>query len=272
MKPKIYPVLFWCFCSLSLTAAHNNVSEGGRSAAMAHASVALTDFWSLQNNQAGLAYYDHFAAGFYYENRYLVKNLSLNAGGVVIPAGAGAFALNISYFGYSKYNESKIGIAYARSFGKVLAVGLQLDYLGTSIAEGYGKKGLVTFELGLLSKINKHFTIGAHVFNPVNVKLSEYADERIPAELRIGASYAFDENILVSVEVEKDTEFDPVVKMGLEYRIVKQVYLRGGVAGGPFTYSFGFGLDFDKLKIDFSSSVHQVLGYSPQVSVIYNFK
>jgi hypothetical protein len=74
------------------------------------------------------------------------------------------------------------------------------------------------------------------------------------------------------VEVEKNMDFDPVLKMGLEYRIVKQVYVRGGVASGPFTYFFGFGLSFDKLKIDFSSSIHQVLGYSPQISVVYSFR
>ena len=272
MYPKVYLALLWLICSSGLRAAHNNTPVGGRSAAMAHASVAFTDFWSLQNNQAGLAFYDHFAAGFYYENRFLVKTLSLNAGGVVIPVGTGAFAMNISYFGYSKYNESKIGVAYARSFGKVLAIGLQLDYLGTSIAEGYGRKGLVTFEVGLLSRINRHLTLGAHIFNPVNVKISDYDNEHIPPDIRVGAAYALDDNVLVSVEVEKNMDFDPVLKMGLEYRIVKQVYVRGGVAGGPFTYFFGFGLSFDKLKIDFSSSIHQVLGYSPQISVVYSFR
>jgi hypothetical protein len=40
---------------------------------MGTASVALADFWSLQNNQAGLAYFNTPAAGAYFENRFLVK-------------------------------------------------------------------------------------------------------------------------------------------------------------------------------------------------------
>jgi len=272
MNLKLYLALLFFTCSLSLVAGHDNVPQGGRSAAMAGASVALTDFWSLQNNQAGLAYYNHLSAGFYYENRFLTKELSLKSGGFVLPTNSGNFGLNLTYFGYSKYNESKVGISYARAFGKVLAIGLQLDYLHTSIAEDYGKKGLVTFELGLLSKINEHLTLGAHIFNPIGAKLAEYEDERIPAILKVGAAYSFDSNILISVEAEKDTEHDPILKFGLEYRIIEKIFVRGGVSSNPGTYSFGFGLNLDKLKIDFSSTIHQTLGYSPQISVYYNFK
>ncbi len=255
-----------------LFAAHDNVPEGGRSAAMANASVAFTDFWSLQNNQAGLAFYNHFASGIYFENRFMVKELSLKAGGVVMPVKAGVLGLNISYFGYPKYNESKFGLAYARSFGDVLAVGVQLDYLLTSIDENYGKKGLVTFEIGLLSKINEHLNLGAHIFNPIQAKLTNENNERIPAIIRLGAAYSFDENIMVSVEAEKDTKTDPILKLGLEYRIIKPIYVRGGISTNPGLYSFGFGLDYKKLRVDFSSSVHSVLGYSPQLSLIYIFK
>ena len=271
MSLKLYLAIIFLIFSTQLSAIHDNVPQGGRSAAMAHASVALTDFWSLQNNQAGLAFYNHLAAGFYYESRYLTKELSLKSGGVILPTKSGNFGLNLSYFGYPKYNESKIGISYARSFGDVLAIGLQLDYLHTSIAEDYGSKGVATFEIGVLSKINEHLTLGAHVFNPISVKISDYDDERIPAIIRVGAAYSFDNNILVSVEAEKETEFDPILKLGLEYRIVEKVYVRGGISTFPGLYSFGFGLDFKKLKIDFSSTIHQVLGYSPQISMIYNF-
>jgi len=272
MNPRYVFHCIFLVIPFFLNAAHDNVPEGGRSAALANASVALTDFWSLQNNQAGLAFYNRPAGGIYFENRYMVKEMSMKAGGVVMPVKAGVLGLNISYFGYPKYNESKFGLAYARSFGDMLAVGVQLDYLHTSIDENYGKKGVATFEIGLLSKINKHLSIGAHIFNPIQAKLTDYDNERIPAIIRIGAAYSFDENILVTVEAEKDTRMDPVLKCGLEYRIIEQIYVRGGISTNPGLYSFGFGLDFKKLRIDFSSSVHEVLGYSPQISLIYNFK
>ncbi len=252
--------------------ATGNVPEGGRSAAMGNASVALADFWSLQNNQAGLAFYNQPAAGVYFENRFLVKELSLNSGGVVLPVNSGVFGVKFAYFGYDLYNESKVGLAYARKFGENFAAGLQLDYLLTSIGDDYGKKGVVTFEAGIQSKINQNLTIGAHVFNPIHAKLNEYSDERIPAILRVGAAYSFDKNLILTVEAEKETAFDPALRFGIEYRIIDEVFVRGGLSSNPGQYTFGFGLNLNRLKVDFASSVHHVLGYSPQISLIYSFK
>lgn len=272
MFVKVFRLSILLFIPVLAYAGNGNVPQGGRSAAMAHASVALSDFWSLQNNQAGLAFYGQPAAGFYFENRFMVKELSLKSGGFVFPVGTGVIGASVSYFGYPKYNESKFGLAWARSFGKILSVGLQLDYLLTSIGSDYGRKGIATFEIGLLSKVSEQLSIGAHIFNPLHVKFAEYDDERLPAIFRIGAAYAFDENILVTVEAEKDTEFDPVLKVGIEYQVVKSVYVRGGISTNPGLYSFGFGLNLNHLRVDLSSSVHQVLGYSPQISMIYQFK
>ncbi|MCF8364801.1 MAG: hypothetical protein K9H16_03415 [Bacteroidales bacterium] len=268
-----YLILFFSILSLNpLIAINGNVPEGARSSAMGGASVALSDFWSLQNNQAGLAFYNLPAAGAYLENRYLIKELSLKSGGVVLPTKSGVFGLKLSYFGYSLYNESKFGLAFARKLNEKFAVGVQLDYLLTSIGNDYGKKGMVTFEVGFLSRINDHLSLGAHIFNPINAKITDYADERVPAVIRVGASYAFNDQLMVTAEVEKDSEFDPQARLGIEYRIIEEIYVRGGIASNPGLYSFGFGLNLKKLKLDFSSTVHQELGYSPQISMIYRFK
>ena len=271
MKNKILFLILGILFSVTGNSANDNYPEGGRSSAMAGASVALIDFWALQNNQAGLAFLDKFSAGVYFENRFLVKELSLNAASVVLPTRSGVFGLNVSYFGYSKFNDCKVGLAYARSFGDVLAFGLQLDYLRTSIAENYGSKGVVSFELGIMSKITKNLTVGAHVYNPARVKIAEYSDERIPTIIRLGASYKIAGNFILCLEAEKDIDFPAVLKAGFEYKIIEKIFVRCGVASNPSLYSFGFGLNFKKLKIDFSSTIHQVLGYSPQISLIYIF-
>lgn len=272
MIRRYFSVLLFIVSFQQVYALNGNVPEGARSSAMGGASVALSDFWSLQNNQAGLAFYNQLSAGAYYENRFLTKELSLKSGGVVLPTNSGVFGLKLSYFGFSQYNESKFGLAYARRLSEKIAVGIQLDYLLASFGNDYGKKGIVTFEIGFLSKINDHLSLGAYIFNPINAKVADYADERLPANIRLGASYAFDDKLMVTAEVEKDTEFDPMAKFGIEYRIIEEIYVRGGIATNPGLYSFGFGLNLKNLKLDFSSSIHQVLGYSPQISMIYRIK
>ncbi|MEZ5195668.1 MAG: hypothetical protein R2764_04515 [Bacteroidales bacterium] len=256
---------------------------GGRSAAMGNASVTLNDFWSVCNNQAGLAFYKNIAAGFYYENRFMVKDLSMRVGAFVLPTGSGVFGLNYNYFGYSQYNQQKIGLAYARSFGDRFSAGIQLDYLSTRIAQDYGSSHAFTFEIGVQSEIVENLFVAAHIFNPVQVKLEDENNERIPAVVRFGVSYSVSKDLIIAIETEKDTDFKPLIRGGLEYTIVKEAIVRIGYSTLPATvgsenfsiaslYTFGFGLKLNKFHLDLSSSVHQTLGWSPQVSIIFNFK
>ena len=100
----------------NLNAGNEINTIGGRSSAMGGSSVSLSDFWSVNNNQAGIANYKSFATGFYYEDKYLLKELSLKAFSFIFPTSSGVFGFNYSYFGYNLYNEQKLGIAYAKIF------------------------------------------------------------------------------------------------------------------------------------------------------------
>lgn len=257
--------------SLSVSAQKENVSIGSRSGAMGNASVTFTDFWAVHNNQAGMAYYDKIAAGIFYENRFITKELGLKCFSLVVPIKkAGVIGLNFSSLGYKLYNESKIGLAYGMAFGENISAGVQLDYIYTHIAENYGNKGVMTFEAGIRAKIIKNLIIGAHIFNPIQVKLALYNNERLPLIFKIGLSYTFSENAVLAVEVEKDNNFKPIFKTGLEYHIVKPVYVRIGIATNPFVYSFGAGFEFYRFKLDVSASRHPVLGFTPQASLVYD--
>ena len=211
--------------------------------------------------------------GAYYENRFLTKEMGLKCFSLIIPVKkAGVFGLNLSNFGYSLYNESKIGLAYAMKFGEIVSAGVQLDYMYTHIGEDYGNKSLITFEAGLRAKIIKNLVLAAHIFNPANLRLNAHSRERIPLIYKIGLSYTFTDKALIAVEVEKDMNFKPVFKTGLEYRVAKPVYLRIGIATNPMVFSLGLGLEFTKWKIDISASRHPQLGFSPQASVVFDIK
>jgi hypothetical protein len=269
MKKAIPALVFLC-CSVALLFGQkDNVCIGGRSAAIGNASVTLTDFWAVHNNQAGMAYYKKLAAGVYYENRFLTKEMGLKCLSVVVPVKkAGVIGLNVSNFGFSLYNESKIGLAYAMAFGERISAGVQLDYIYTHIGDNYGNRGLMTFEVGLRAKIIKELVIAIHVFNPANLKLSPHLNERIPLIYKIGLSYSFTDKAMVAAEVEKDMNFKPVFKAGVEYKVAKPVYLRIGIDTNPMLYSFGAGFEFHKFKLDIAASMHPQLGFSPQASLI----
>ncbi len=89
MKYKILSLLTIVLVILSHTlqlySSNDNLPQGARSAALGNASVTFADFWAIQNNQAGLADFKNIAAGFYYENRFLLKELSLKSVAFVLP-------------------------------------------------------------------------------------------------------------------------------------------------------------------------------------------
>jgi hypothetical protein len=147
-----------------------------------------------------------------------------------------------------------------------------MDYLSTKIGEGYGSKGQFVAEVGVQAKPLKGLTLGAHVFNPNHAKLVDYNNERIPTIIRLGANYNFSDKVMIALENEKDISQKSIFKAGIEYKVVKELYLRAGICTNPSLSSYGFGLNLQNLRIDVSASYHQVLGISPQFGLLYQFK
>lgn len=262
--------LIMLFVAGTSLAQQNNKFAGASAAAMGGSSVALNNFWGCNNNQATLGFSDNFGVGIFSENRFLLKSMMHSHISLAMPIkNNGAFGLNIDYFGDKLFNQKIIGIAYGRSLGKRFSFGLQLDYLNTAIGNNYGNKSNITFEAGILAKLSSELFLGAHVFNPIQSKLQSDADQRIQSNLRIGLSWLPSDKIIATAEVESDILNKPIYKAGLEYAITKGIFGRIGYSNNPNIFSFGVGVVLGDFTLDFSSSMHTVLGYSPQFSICY---
>ena len=269
MKYKFLLIL--SLITFSSFSQHDNSPLGARQAAMSGTSACIEDIWSVHNNQAGLANLNTIQAGIYYEDRYLLKELSLKCFAFALPVKSGVFGLEYNNFGFKLYNENKLGLAFSRKLYHNVSAGIQLDYFYTHIAEGYGNRGLMTFEAGIRTQLNQKLVIAAHVFNPLQSKLSDYNNETVPSIIKIGAMYTSSAKVNLSAEVEKNINNKPDFRAGVESIIIKNIYVRAGISTFPESFAFGFGFDYRKLRLDFASSYQQTLGYSPQFSMIYIF-
>jgi hypothetical protein len=266
--------IFLCFIFLVSNYAYsagNHIIIGGRAAALGTTSVTECDEWSVFNNQAGLAWCKRFSAGIYFENRYLLKDLSLKALAITLPAGRGAFGVSIRHFGFALYSEMNTGIAYGMRLTKRFSAGVQVDYLRLHAADGFKDINVFSCEIGLQFRADEHLWLGLHIANPIPVKFSSLTQERLPAILRFGLSWRITDGLHSDLEVEKDLIHKPVLKAGIEYRPAKSLFIRMGLLSNPTTFTFGFGLEFGNLQFDLASSYHLVLGYSPQASLVYYF-
>lgn len=201
----------------------------------------------------------------------MVPEYNLHSLALTIPTGTGTIGISYSYFGYPRYHESKIGLALGKSFHKRLAVGLQLDYLGTFIDDDLGTSGSLALEAGILAEPLDNLLLGLHVYNPTGSRIPKMHNERIPVILRLGLGYRFGDKLFVGVETEKDLEVGgPAYKMGVEYRVIEYIYARGGIrVQENVNHSFGLGFELLNFHADIAFSHHQILGYTPFFSLHY---
>lgn len=265
---------FLFILAASFAKAGDNPPLGGRSLGMAGSGVALSgDLWGIQNNQAGLAFIKSFQAGAFYESRFLVEGLGMKGFGAALPTKPGVFGLCVTSLGLGNlYSENKAGLSFAKSFGPKISAGVQIDYYYTHMAENYGNYSTACGEFGLMAEPVNNLKIGFHIFNITRSKLGGSTDERIPTIMRLGGLYSFSDRVLVTVEAEKDIDFKPIIRGGIEYRPVENFYLRAGAASNPNLMSFGCGIVMKKLRLDIASSFHSVLGFSPAVSLQYGLE
>ena len=271
MKRNLFLIGFFLFSYQCFSWDLSGIA-GARSNATGNCSVSLNDFWSIQNNPAGMANYRFFGVGISYENRFFMKELSLYNAALVMPMKIGTFGLSFNRFGFESFNENKLGLAYARSFGPYLKMGLKLDYLWFKFSDEYAKRRTATFEFGIQSDVTQDLCVGVYIFNPINVKLKTIHNERVPIVFRFGLSYKITKDFLATSEVEYNSDNSLDYRFGLEYNTLKEFYIRVGVHTNPATACFGIGYSLNHVVIDVSATMNQFTGVSFQSSLIFKIK
>ena len=259
---------------LSTNIYADNYPTGASNLGVANSTVAVPNLWSSFHNQGSLGFFEGMQVGLYYENRFNIPEFGVKSFAFAMNTKPGTFAIDFTSFGFSKFSDNKIGLAYGMKLSDYIAVGIQLDYFYIQQESYYGNIGAIAGEIGILANPFDDFYVGAHVFNPWRTKISENQDERLPTILRLGFAYDFSEEMKFSSEIEKDLDYPTMLKSGLQYEPVQNFILRTGVSfSGKNTFiAFGLGYLFKNVSLDISFENHPVLGFKSGVSVMYRIK
>lgn len=261
-------IVIFIFIGTFATNASENPHAGARAIALSNAFVSVSDTWSTFHNQAGLATFESFSAGVFYDSKFMVEELSNAALTAIFPTPLGIFGLSYYQRGKAEFKEGKIGLAYAKQLSEKINASLQFDYFFNSFPENDKVFGFPTFELGLTYRLNEEFIAGAHLFNPVkNGIKTYYGKEEMPLIIRIGGHYYFADNVLLSLEAQKASNSSVVLKTGLEFYPVKNLALRFGISEKPVQYTAGIGYRIGKISTDIAFSYHGNLGFTPSLSI-----
>jgi hypothetical protein len=234
-------------------------------------SINNADVFSFTANQASLAQLKNASAGVYAERRFFLEELNSYTAAFGLPTQSGSFGLKMNYYGFSDYNETQIGLAYARKLGTKVDVGAQFNYNGIRIA-GYGNDAAVSFEIGTVLHLTDKLHAGVHVNNPVGGKFGKDQQEKIASVYTFAMGFEPSEKFFMSTEIVKEQDQPVNVNAGLQYKFLSRLLARAGISTTTSTTWIGIGLFLKSFRIDVTTSIHSQLGITPGVMLVFNFK
>ncbi len=261
---------------LAITVAQAQVINdpiGARAWMHGGTSAAATDVWAAANNAGAMAFVKNSQAGLYTEQRFMMSEMKLaNVSGVLKTKylNVGGF---VNYYGYDLFNQQKIGLSVGKLLAENLALGVQINYLATNFGDNYyGNAHAWAGSIGVLYKPTSTLRTGLQLFNVTQAKYSATLTERIPTIGRLGLEYDVSKKVTTMLEADQMLNAQLVMRGGLRYQLHEILSLSVGAANNPVYYTFGTSIKIKTLNIDFASTFHQILGFTPHLGLIFPVK
>lgn len=254
-----------CFITIHLHSQDSKITIGARNRALGEASGTLVDSWSVFTNPGAVGKSDISQLSVSYQNRYNIEAFqTVGAASIyTLPwfnLGAGFYR-----FGDNLFNHQQISLNISHSL-QMVSLGLNMSRSQYSI-EGLGTKSAFLLEFGGLITLNKYILLSATASNITNSKIS--SEQKVPVIMTAGISIRPNNSLMMNAEIEKDLAFDENLKVGIEYQIIKWVWIRTGLTTSPVKGSFGFGIKPGKFLIDYAYVNRQGLGDIHELSLSY---
>ncbi len=229
-----------------------------------------SDPFSFTSNQAALAGVKQPMIGVFGERRFMLDATGAYRLAAVMPTHQGGFGLQLDYAGFSNFSESRIGLAYGRSLGSAVDLGIQFNYYGYRIPV-YGNASACYVEGGAIFHASERWEAGIHVYNPIGGKLGKAPDEKLASEFSAGLGYEISPDLFAGIEVVKEEDRYLYLVSGIQYRFADSFFVRAGLVSDTGSLFAGVGAGWNKLRVDLSASYHPVLGFSPGILFVVTF-
>ena len=233
-------------------------------------SLNHVDVFSFTANQASLAQLEKSAAGLYGERRFLLNELNNYSAVFGLTTNKGNFGVKAGYSGFTEYNETQLGLAYARKLDDKIDIGVQFNYNGISIPT-YGNASAISFEIGTIVHLSEKLHAGIHANNPVGGKFGKEQQEKLSSVYAVGLGYDASSKFFISCELEKEEDQPVNVNAGFQYKLIPQLLVRAGISSATSTLWAGMGLSLKSFRIDVTSAFHSQLGVTPGLLILFNF-
>lgn len=230
-------------------------------------SSVHADASAFTSNPAVLASIKRFSVSIYGERKFILNEMDQYRINASLPVQDGNLGLQVNRWGSVLFNETEFSLAYGRKMGRMDA-GIRFNYYQLKAAS-YGKASAVNFDAGFLYHPTDRVSTGIHIYNPLMRNLNE-TGEKIPFIYSAGFGYDASDKIFIAAMITK-TENQPVyIQTGVQYCFDEKLMARMGVSTGNTAFYFGAGIQWGQLRFDITTSLHQYLGLTPALMIVYN--
>jgi hypothetical protein len=263
----LYPLLLLLICFSASLGQSVSTPIGARANGIAYASASLFDAWGVFGNPASTAKTEILTTAFTYDLHPSLPGGNRTAAVINFPVNIGVVNAGVYRFGDALYNEQLVSAGFSGKLG-LAALGAQVNYIQYT-AEGFGTKGVVSINFGGIAELTPKLSVGAYIHNINQPEIAN--EEKLPTRMVAGLAFKPIDKVFISTELEKDLEYDPSWRTGIEYLFHKKFCARTGYRLNPNTAFFGLGFKSKKLTIDYAIQHNVSLSLSHQASISYAF-
>ena len=257
---------FVLFYSLQSKAGNEGFVFGPRALATGQSGLMHTDVWANHNNIGALGWLNSSSLGVSFDNRYNLSSLNqISFAGAAVSKKYGVFGLGLSRFGSEIFNQSRGSLGWSKAFG-IASIGIQGQWYQVA-ATDFPTKHQLVINFGGLAKLTSKLHFGASISNLNQAKASEFQNERIPTIVRAGLTYIPNDKIRLVSEVQKDLDQKSIVKIGIEYEVLKKVWIRTGFSSQIEQVSGGLGVEWRNFQFQYAIANHPQLGWSNSLGI-----
>lgn len=262
LKHYIFAIL-WLVCSAK--AISQNVA-GSEAVGLSNNAVCLKGAFATFNNPAALFDLKKAEIGLQFQKRF---NTDINRSNlsVAFPVKGIMAGIGVDYFGNRLYSESVIQAALSNKIADHTGIGVGIQWVHFS-SLGYGNRNRLAVQMGFLHELGKKLNVGVH-FKNMTMQDGYLENEKRETTAQAGIEYKQSEKVTLYTTIGGSTRYQSFGSIGMQYAATDYFIGRIGFSTGVEPVSLGFGLKLKKLTINAAVRVHNALGASSEVSLVY---
>lgn len=245
-------------------------SFGAETSGMGQTIAAGQQAENIFGNAASIGFIEHnqVVTGIKSQFGGMFNSLGL---GINLPTKIGNTAFSMMRFGDKVYNEQQFSAAYATK-NEGVNIGFRSNLLQIN-AIGIGTRFIPSFDVGVITQLNKQLWIGAYANNitQAGIETNDYT-EKLPSSISLGLCFLPVDNFTLQADVVKEVENDVSLRAGCQYALTPQLTARTGIDSSTGSMHWGASFILKKIVFHYALSHISRLGNTHQLGLVIPFK